>query len=456
MQSEACLAATPLRARRVITAGVMRVRTLPDDDAECGWHAGLPPLPVARRLSDRERADCVVIGAGFTGLAAARQLAQHRPDWRIVLVDAQRVGDGASGRNSGFIVDVGHAERRDGGDQHQRLTRLGRAGLAELRALVQAHRIECAWREGGRLHGAAGDSGERALHHFVAALEALGERYELLDRAALAAITGSERYRAGARTYSGVMMQPAALVRGLAAALPATVELFEAAPVRTIRRDNTFVLETGMGRILTDRVILATNGYTPALGALRRRIFTLVTFASLTRPLTADEQRALGGEREWGLVCEDPIGTTVRRTADQRILIRNTVQYTPALRISTAARRQVSAQHRHALQIRFPQIADVPFAHTWSGIMGASLNGRQFFGEIERNLWAAAGYNGVGVAMGTISGRLLADQIVGADSALLADIRALPGPTWLPPEPALGIGIRATLRRITQRGRDEI
>lgn len=140
----------------------------------------LPPLAPARRLTSEQRADCVVLGAGFTGLAAARQLATHRPDWHVALVEAQRVGFGASGRNSGFIVDVGHYEPRRGVEGNRRLVRLGRAGLDRLRALVHTHAIECAWTERGRLHGAVGDLGMRLLDEFYAGLRAMGEPHEAL------------------------------------------------------------------------------------------------------------------------------------------------------------------------------------------------------------------------------------------------------------------------------------
>src|SRR5687767_10973955 len=86
-----------------------RARHLPADDGGCGWIATLPPPPPARRLGPgTARADCVVVGAGFTGLAAARRLAALRPGWRIALVDAQRAGGGAAGRSSGFVVALAH------------------------------------------------------------------------------------------------------------------------------------------------------------------------------------------------------------------------------------------------------------------------------------------------------------------------------------------------------------
>ena len=423
----------------------MRARRFPAIDDACGWTALLPPLPAAQRLQGIEHADCAVVGAGFTGLAVARRLATLRPEWRIALIDAQRVGGGASGRNSGFVVDLPHYIPARGVEGNARLLRLGRAGLARLRALVGAHAIDCDWTERGRLHGAATEVGMRALETFFAGADALGEPYQRLDRDGVAALTGTPYYRAGARTPGSAMVQPAALARGLARALPPNVALFEESAVRAIRSTGGFALDGDDGALNAARLFVATNGFTPALGLLRDRVFPLFTFGSLTRPLTAAEAAAVGGEPVWGLVSETPMGTTLRRLPDGRLLVRNTVRYRPNLRGDAALYRRVRELHRRAFRARFPMLDAVEFEYTWGGVMGVTFNGAQFFGALEPQLFVAAAYNGVGIAMGTISGELLADLALGADSSLLADMRGLPGPDWIPPEPALGIGVRATL-----------
>jgi glycine/D-amino acid oxidase-like deaminating enzyme len=433
-----------------------RVRTLPRDDSGCGWIALLPPPPPARPLVAEERADCVIVGAGFTGLAVARRLSAHCPQWRIVLLDAQRAGFGASGRNSGFLVDVGHYRPKLGVEGNRRLVRLARAGIDELRGLVAAHGIDCAWTERGRLHGAVGDVGRRGLDVLCAGLAAMDEPYEWLDHGAVTAETGGTGWQAAVRTPGTVMMQPAALAQGLASALPAGVDLREDSPVTAIHRGPQVRVEAGRGSVRTPRLVLATNGFTPAVGFLRRRLFPLLTFGSLTRPLTTAERAALGGAPEWGLVPEEPFGSTVRRTRDQRILVRNTVVYSAHLGADEARLRRARENHRRTLRARFPLLGSLDFEHTWGGVIGTSLNEAQFFGRIEDNVWAAAGYNGVGVAMGTVSGTLLADLIAGADSPLLADLRALPEPAWIPPEPLLGLGVRFETARRQARALEEL
>jgi glycine/D-amino acid oxidase-like deaminating enzyme len=252
------------------------------------------------------------------------------------------------------------------------------------------------------------------------------------------------------------MMQPAALVRGLAAALPHSVDLFEASPVRRIAPGTPLRLEAGDGSLTADRLFLATNGYTSSLGLVAHRVLPMLTFASLTRVLTAAEQTTLGGDAEWGLVSEEPIGSSVRRTRDQRLLIRNSVRYAVNLWTSDATRRAVRAQHRDGLRARFPLLADLDIAYTWGGVMGISINGGQHFGRVGDNIFASAGYNGVGVAMGTIAGTLLADLALGERSAQLSDIESLPRPIWIPRVPGLGVAVRATLAFMTARARGEL
>ncbi len=398
----------------------------------------------------------MVLGAGITGLSAARRLAEHLPEARILLVDAQRVGFGASGRNSGFLTDLGHGNSRFVPEDQRRRIRLARSGIETVRNCVRSHGIECDWREGGRLHGAAGDAGMRAVERFLRQLDALGEPYEELDADKLEAIIGTAYYRAGARLPGSVLVQPAALVRGLAEALPANVVLLEESPVRAIQPGERLRLGCAEGSIDTARLLLTTNAFSPALGFLRQRMFPLLVFASLTRVLTKAEQSALGGEREWGLVPEVPVGTSLRRTPDQRLLIRNSAAYVPGGRVSERRIAEVRAAHRDSLRVRFPDLAGVDLEYTWAGTVAISLNETPFFGRLASNIFGAAVFNGVGMALGAASGRLVADLAVGAESELLHDAQSLPRPSWLPPPPVLGLGVRPVLALMHRRARAEL
>ena len=175
----------------------MRARRLPGDDEHCGWWNLLPAAPPPRRLECELEADCVVVGAGFTGLAIARRLAELRPGWRIALLEAQRVGFAASGRNSGFAGALSHRDPDVDREGLMRVVRLSRAGVAWLREQVKTHAIACDWSECGRIHAAREARSLRNLDHLRRMLDAAGESFVELDRGALAEAIGTDHYRAG-------------------------------------------------------------------------------------------------------------------------------------------------------------------------------------------------------------------------------------------------------------------
>ena len=127
--------------------------------------------------------------------------------------------------------------------------------------------------------------------------------------------------------------------------------------------------------------------------------------------------------------------------------MRNTVHYAPNLRVGSSATEHAQVNHRRALLARFPDLTEIELELTWSGLLGTTYNHQISFGELEPNFFAAAGYTGAGIAMGTAAGRLLAELATGHDSNLLRDLKALPSPTPMPPEPLRSLGGRWILRR---------
>jgi glycine/D-amino acid oxidase-like deaminating enzyme len=427
----------------------MKVGILPNDDDSCGWYHSLPPPPPATPLAGEHGFDHVVLGAGFAGLAAARQLAQHDPDREVALVDAQRVGYGASGRNSGFIIDLPHsfADADHGGAmaRDRAEMRLNSFAIDTLRGLVETHDIDCQWGARGKYHAAVEDKGRRDLDGSRRALDRLGAAYRNLDAAALAAEIGTGYYREGIHTPGCILIQPAALARGLGASLPENLRLFEDSPVLGIDYGDEITLECAQGTIRTKTLLLANNGFASAFGFERNRLIPIMTFGSLTRPLTETEQAALGGEPDWGVIPADHLGTTMRYTQDRRLLIRSRVTYSPEFCWSAQGLARIRRHHEDSFKARFPMLPEVEFGHTWGGVLTMSRNGAPCFGRLADNVFAAVCQNGVGVAKGTYSGTLLADLVVGAESDFLRDLLSYPRPAWNVPQPFLGLGVRAKI-----------
>ena len=406
----------------------MRIGVLPKDPRPSGWYAILPEAPPVRRLSGSQKADWVVVGAGFTGVAAARRLGELAPDSRIVLIEAQRAGMGASGRNSGFIIDVPHNSdaSADAMEANRRIFRLNRLAIAWLQDLVEKHQIRCDWRARGQYRVAATSAGIRGAKPIVGVSEALGLPQEIRSREQIAERLGTSYYATAVYQPGTILMNPAALVRGLAYSLPANVAFYEESPVTEIDYGPPHRLRTPEGEIATSKLILATNGFTDGWGFLERHLIRLVTYASITRPLTDKQLADLGSDENWGVTCTISMGSTVRRTADNRLMMRNCFRYGGDTGMSDGELAHARRNHIDAIKVRFPQLGQPQIDHTWGGFVCLSRNSAPYWGELAPGVLASVCCNGVGVPKGTFAGRAIAEYALGHDSDLVRDLSTFP------------------------------
>ena len=424
-----------------------RITLLPKDDRTNGWSASLPSRQPKPPLPGDIVADYVVIGAGYAGLGAARRLGELRPNAKIVVFDAQQLGEGASGRNSGFAIDLPH----NVGSSLEELTkgkaylRLARAGIASLRECVQRYGIDCDWSEQGKYHTASSDRGVReVLLPTIDELKRLNEPYEMLDAEETAKRLGTRHFAASIYTPGTVLLNPAAINRGLGDNLPENVSLYENCPVLDADFGDVITLRTENGSVKAPKAILAVNGLAMRFGFWKGRLLNFAAHASLSRRLSKDEQAALGNIAPWGSTPANAFaGITMRYTNDRRILIRQNIHFCPGLRQSDERRTTIRAEHQRLFDDRFPMLGGVTMEHTWTGFICLSRNGAPGFGQVAPNVWSAVCQNAVGVAKGTISGRLAAAMAAGEDDPLIADMISLGTPTSVPPRPFLDIGVRA-------------
>ena len=414
-----------------------------------GWVEMLPerqPCPV---LHSEYRAKWVVIGAGFTGLSCARRLSQLHPNDEIIIIDARQVGQAASGRNSGFAVaisDFPKGRTSKDVDKYQRLNRINQAGLKQLRDQVVEHSIDCQWDDGGFYRTAAGDEAMREYDNLLFHLEKLNIDHKIMDTAALARDLGTSHYKAGIHLDNGVLLNPASLVRGLADNLPKNVKLIEQNAVLKIERGTPINLRLVDATIKTDKLVLAVNHEAGKLGFLGNRLIGSTLAASITRVLNDDEMANLGTKKQWGILSLHGGGATIRLTADRRIQIRNTAEYFGGRLMSESQVKIRQKIHRTSFEQRFPQLAHVPFEHSWSCVEGISANSTHFFGKQADNIYLAGGFNGSGVTRGTAFGCALAEFANGHSSNLISDCLANAPAPWLPPRPLLDIGAYFTVR----------
>jgi len=392
----------------------------------------------------------VVVGAGFTGLAAARQLATNFPDDEIVLVEAQEVGFGTSGRNAGFAIDLPHdigAEDYIGDIGIARtVLKLNLGGQSYLKELIERHGIECQFRHCGKYQAAIEDRGIAVLDAYRRGLDKLGQAYEVIEGRDLPAQIGTHFYRKGLFTPGTALLQPSALVKGLAHSLPSNVSLYENTPINDVEYGDKVVLRHANGSITADKLVLTTNAFGMSFGFLKGRMLPVFTYASITRPLSEDEQAHLGGKPNWGVIPADPFGTTLRRTVDNRLLIRNSFSYNPDGRSNRKYLERFVQRHRESFARRFPMLPGVNFEYTWGGALALSRNHMGFFGKLAPNVVGALCCNGLGVTRGTVTGKLLGDWLAGDKNELIEYLLNAPGPCANPPQPLVSLGLNANLK----------
>lgn len=414
-----------------------------------GWNALLPARVPRCEVPARTRVGAIVIGAGYTGLAAARRLVELRPDDDVLLLESSTVGEGSSGRNAGMIVSVPHNLPMSGpvpGAGRPPQLDIYAAGMTWLEDLVRDLGIRCGWNASDKYYAAATPDGERALAAMMGKYRGWGIDHRKLDAGELRERAGTSYYRSGFSSGQNVFVQPAAFVRGLADGLPPGVRLMENTTVEAISGSGPYTIRTTRGAFETATVLLANNGFAKSLGFLSDRLITIFTYAGLTAVLPDETLDRLGDGREWGILPAHRLGTTLRRTGDGRMLVRSAYSYereTPMKEVETLLRSLYRA--------RYPGLESHAFEHVWGGVTALTRNGAAFLGQLGPGLFAAAGCNGSGILKGSMNGKLLAEMASGHASAALRAARMLDGPNWLPPEPVRRLGVEAAIRYQTYR-----
>lgn len=433
----------------------MRVSALPRDPGPAGWNAILRPAAPARQLDGDIRADFLVIGAGFAGLAAARRLAQLQDGTRIVVLEATTVGNGPAGRNSGFMIDLPHdlSSGAYGGKEatDQAQIRLNRAGIAYAAEMASEYGLgPKVFNPSGKVNAAATSRGERHNRDYARHLATLGEAYAWRDAADMQAMTGTDYYLSGIYTPGCAVIQPAGFVHGVADGLASNrVQLCEDSPVVSLERQRHWIARTPKGKVEAPQVVLAVNGHLNSFGFMKGRLAHVFTYASMTRALSAQEEAALGGASEWGVTSADPMGTTVRKIATphgRRIVIRNRFSFDPEMEVEDARIASVAGDHDLALAVRFPQLTGLEMEYRWGGRLCLTRNNVQVVQELEHGLYAACCQNGLGTAKGTIAGKLAAEMACGVESPELDLMRSQDKPQRLPPTPIARLGATAQIR----------
>ena len=448
LQSGSSSRMTSKRKQSIPNKADRQLRQIMSNESEtiCAWAALLPPRQPSLPLSGPKDCAVAVVGAGLVGLAAARRLTELCPGDRIVVLDAGSVGEGAAGRNSGYTIDAplphSMTAKTTLGDAAATQLTLARGAHAWLDRIVREKGIKCGWRRTGRFYAAATDNGLRALDGLVRQLESYGELTTRLSQGELQEQLGTAYYLRAVFNPSCTLVQPMALIRGLADTLPDGVELFEnSRVVDWTSRNGRHELHTADGIVTARRVIWATHTDIGDFSRLGGRYMTLFTYAGVT-PELSDEELGSGALDEWGVLPALRAGSTVRRIPGGRILIRSLSSYGRVL-----SAMEIRQGLQPLLAARFPQAGVRPLQYVWGGSVSITRHADPYLGEIRPGAYAFTGCNGSGIIKGSAYGRLLAELASDHRSEELEIALREPMAGWIPPEPLRRMAVSYTLSR---------
>ena len=400
---------------------------------------GPVPLPGNRPV------DVAIIGGGFAGLSAARRLRQLDRTLTIAVLEASRLAEGASGRNSGFMIDLPHELTSDdyaGHGDDRGMIALNRQAIAFAKDAVQDYGIAPAYFDPiGKVNGAASATADALNRSYADHLTSLGEPNERLDAQGMFQLTGSRHYVSGLFTPGTVMLQPAGFIRGFGEGLRAAgIGVWENTPVTAFARQGSgWTLTTLHGTVTAGKVILANNGHLESFGFARDRLMHVFLYASMTVDLPPETLKALGGSPRWGVTPSDPMGTTMRRIdtalGGNRIVTRTCASFLPGMEPSDAALRRTAAVHRQKFADRYPALKDVKQEYTWAGHLCLTRNAVSIARELEAGLYAATVCNGLGTARSTLTGIAAAELAMGQETDTTRHFAAEAKPSKLPPKP---------------------
>ena len=419
------------------------------NDNSCSWINDLSARNNVKTLSSNIDCEWLIVGAGYTGLSAARKLGHLYPNEKILLVDAQLAGEGASSRNSGYLVDTtlndGFTSNKEL-DNYKKKADIYKLGIEAVKRFIKEHQVDCDWNESGKYFASSKVVDKKILNNFSDTLTKLGFEHHLLSKNELKKKLGTNFYNTALYTEGGILLHPGKLVRAMIDTLPENIDLYENSSLLNWEKVNdTIICKFKNGSIKTKKIIFATNGFLNSLGIKSNYNFPITLTASMTRSLTNEEFESLGKPKEWGVLPVRPMGATIRMTKDRRILIRNTAEVYNPYQMSQSELKKRSVKQRIGIKNRFPQLPYDIIESSWSGIVSRSRNSSQIFEKIDENVFAAGCYNGSGIGVGTLFGEQIAIKASDQNTKEIETIEARKKPTWLPPNTFLNIAVKLRL-----------
>ncbi|MEM9585112.1 MAG: FAD-binding oxidoreductase [Pseudomonadota bacterium] len=380
------------------------------------WDRTAPSAPVCARIEGDLSVDVVIVGAGLTGLRTAIGLAEAGADTAVI--DAQRIGYGASGRSGGQCNPIWRAtpdmlRKRLGAEQGDRLIQTTLTAADDLFDDIRRYQVDCEAEQNGWLQTAHTAKAAKGLEELHRTWTKEGAAIEVLSQAEAHAAVGSDAYDYALCHAKGGFVQPLGLTRGYArAALRAGARLFDDAPATQItRQGEKWHVTTPNGVLTCDTVVLTTNAYTDELWPkLRQTLLPMVSIAVATAPLTAEQQaQVLPGRRT---ISDTRLAIYFARYDADNRLIFGCVGSSDTASSAWWGHQRLT----RGLRTVFPQIAGIDIECAWSGRIGVTQDLMPHLHEPAPGILAGLGFSGRGIAMTSVMGRALARKVLGGSN----------------------------------------
>lgn len=423
----------------------------------------LTPRP---RLDGSQIVDVAILGAGFTGLWTAYHLLEREPSLKVVVVEKEIAGFGASGRNggwcySGFPIQLPKLVERFGRDTAKAIQLAMYDSVDDVGRVCELEGIDAHYLKSGVLNLARAPYQLEGQQERMQAYVDLGleDKYALLDREQTLEHVNVARTLGAVWDKHSATVQPARLARGLARAVERKgATIYEQTPVTDFVPGPLPRLDTPYGNIVAKTIVLAGEAYLSALPKTHRQIIPMTSHIVITEPLTPDQWQQIGWERRELLGAWGTYGAYVNHTADGRIAWgAYRAKYPFHSRITDALDRdeEIFAHARRGTLDWFPMLeGHVRFTHAWGGVFGRPRDHMPTMAYDKRTGIATAyGYTGSGVSTANLSGRLLADQITERDTALTQLPMAKHHSRDWEPEPLRWLGVKYVswgVRKLTE------
>ncbi len=415
---------------------------------ESVWWTTKPPYEPLPALSEDISADVAILGGGFTGVSSALHFAKRFPEKRIVLLEADHLASGASGRNGGLMLNWVNGIHTDDPAVAKRIYDVTRAGIDLIESTIREHGLDVSFRRDGCIEVLTDAERAESAKKEVERLSAVGLPLRFLEGSELSERLRFDGVYGGILDPTGGQIDGVDLIRGLRPVLTNLgVSIYEGTPVVGVTEGETITVKTREGSVRAGAIVLATNGYTPELGWFQSGLVPLHSHLIATEPLSPEEWRDIG----WGDIAgfSDDLDRLAYgcMTREGRLVFgggsNQAYSYVFGSRAQFTGDPEPGYRAVHERLLKYlPRASKVRITHRWTGTVALSLSRVCTMGKTGKhgNVYYSLGYSGHGITLSNLAGKVLSDVYAGDDGAW----RDLPffeqKLLYIPPEPFRWIG----------------